>query len=455
MENPPPERDEGEAGSGTAKLLRAYHEAGDITARQRLVELYLPLVEGLARRYAGSSDLYDDLYQVGCIGLINAIDRFELDRGGELAAFAVPNVAGEIRRYLRDRGGSVRLPRPVLELKGPALRAQGELAATLGRAPTSSEVARKLGADEQDVALALNPERASQAFEISPEAGGEQPSGGQSLDTAEDRVFLSDAFRGLDDRERRILYLRYVRDLEPNQIARELGISRRQLSRNTQAALAKLRLGLEGPRGTEDAPSGRPSKKRLPGPAGRPKMTTMASSRKLDEASYFEQPYHIGLVKDDAAGGWTAQVEELPGCEAHGRTADEAARRIEAAMHDWIEDALANRREVPKPRSASSHSGRLLLRMPQSLHAELARAAEREEVSLNQFITSSLASVVRWGRGDEPRAGGEPPAGEATEADVQPARRGFRFVFIAYLVVLAVMAIVALALLVIAVKQGL
>jgi RNA polymerase sigma-B factor len=455
MENPPPERDEGEVGSGTAKLLRAYHEAGDITARERLVELYLPLVEGLARRYAGSSDIYDDLYQVGCIGLINAIDRFELDRGGELAAFAVPNVAGEIRRYLRDRGTSVRLPRPVLELKGPALRAQRELAAKLGREPTSAEVAREVGADDQDVALALTATGASLQFELSPEAGDEQSQGGQSLDAAEDRVFLSDAFRGLDDRERRILYLRYVRDLEPNQIARELGISRRQLSRNTQAALAKLRLGLERTRGPEDAPSGQPPKKRLPRPAGRPKMATMASSRTLDEASYFEQPYHIGLVKDDAAGGWTAQVEELPGCEAHGRTADEAARRIEGAMHDWIADALANRREVPKPRSASSHSGRLLLRMPQSLHAELARAAEREEVSLNQFITSSLASTIRWRRGDEPQGRSEAPSDEATEADVEPARRGFRFVVVAYLVVLAVMAIVALALLVIAVRQGL
>jgi RNA polymerase sigma-B factor len=455
MESPPPERDEGDVGSATARLLLAYHETGDISARERLVELYLPLVEGLARRYAGSSDIYDDLYQVGCIGLINAIDRFELERGGELAAFAVPNVAGEIRRYLRDRGSSVRLPRPVLELKAPALRAQRELAAKLGRGPTSGEVAREIGADEQDVELALNTTHASQSFELSPEAADEHPHGGQSLDTAEDRVFLSDAFRGLDDRERRILYLRYVRDLEPNQIARELGISRRQLSRNTQAALAKLRLGLERTRAPEDALSGQPLKKRLPRPAGTPKMTTMASSRTLDEASYFEQPYHIGLVKDDAGGGWTAQVEELQGCEAHGKTADEAARRIEGAMHDWIADALANRREVPKPRSTSSHSGRLLLRMPQSLHAELARAAEREEVSLNQFITSALASAVRWGRGDEPGGRSELPADEATEADAQPVRRGFRFVFIAYLVVLAVMAVVALALLVIAVRQGL
>src|SRR3954469_5453478 len=91
--------------SETAELLRAYHEKGDTAARQRLVELYLPLVESFMRRYARGTDDYDDLYQVGCIGLINAIDRFDVSRGDELAAFAVPNIAGEIRRYQRDRSG--------------------------------------------------------------------------------------------------------------------------------------------------------------------------------------------------------------------------------------------------------------------------------------------------------------------------------------------------------------
>src|SRR5215218_10866098 len=150
--------------SDTAALLRSYHKDGDTSARERLIGLYLPLVESLTRRYTRSADEYDDLYQVGCIGLINAIDRFDVDRGDELAAFAVPNIAGEIRRYLRDRTGSVRLPRRVLELRTAAAQAQGELRARLGHEPTNAEIADELGAEERDVALALD-QAASRAVE--------------------------------------------------------------------------------------------------------------------------------------------------------------------------------------------------------------------------------------------------------------------------------------------------
>ena len=135
-----------ESRSATSTLLRAYHGRGDISARQRLVELYLPLVESLAHRYARSAVDYDDLHQVGCIGLINAIDRFDLERGEDLTAFAAPNIVGEIRRYLRDRSAGVRLPRRVLELRAAALATQFDLAAELGRTPTPSEIARRLEA---------------------------------------------------------------------------------------------------------------------------------------------------------------------------------------------------------------------------------------------------------------------------------------------------------------------
>src|SRR5436190_7750807 len=174
--------------SQTADLLRAYHERGDTAARQRLVELYLPLVESFMRRYGRGTDDYDDLYQVGCIGLINAIDRFDISRGDELAAFAVPNIAGEIRRYLRDRSGSVRLPRRVVELRTAALEMQGELRARLGREPTTAEIARELDAEEEDVALALDAGAASQALELQP---GDADDGEESLDSTDDRLFLS------------------------------------------------------------------------------------------------------------------------------------------------------------------------------------------------------------------------------------------------------------------------
>jgi RNA polymerase sigma-B factor len=431
MNTPHPSRHDGDDGSTTVALLRRYHERGDITARERLIELYLPLVDSLTRRYARSADDRDDLYQVGCIGLINAIDRFDLERGEELAAFAVPNIAGEIKRYLRDRSGSVRLPRRTLELRGAVLRAQRELAPALGRAPSTAELAEEVGADEREVARALAAHSAALPLDPSLEADVDG-----SLDEAEDRLFLSGAARGLDERERRILYLRYVRDLEPDAVARELGISRRQLSRNTQAALAKLRAGLEG---------GAPG---LPASAPEPKMASVATRPPLREERHLDQPYHIELVKDAEPGtGWTAQVEELSGCTAHGATPDEAARGIEPAMRDWIADALAHGREVPKPRSAASHSGRLLVRMPQSLHAELARSAEREEVSLNQFITSSLASAVGWRRGDEPAA-----AEHSEPVAARPS--GVRMAIVANIAVLAFVAVVAVVLLIIALSRG-
>jgi predicted RNase H-like HicB family nuclease len=161
---------------------------------------------------------------------------------------------------------------------------------------------------------------------------------------------------------------------------------------------------------------------------------------------YVDQPYHIELVKAVAPdSGWSAQVEELPGCAARGATAEEAARGVEAAMRDWIGDALEHRRDVPKPRSAASHSGRLLVRMPQSLHTELARVAEREEISLNQFITGSLAGAVHWRRrADEPAADGEAP----------PPAREVRTALVANALLLALIAALAVALLVIAVSRG-
>jgi RNA polymerase sigma factor (sigma-70 family) len=426
--------DEHGRGSETAALLRAYHERGDDAARKQLVELYLPLVESFTRRYARSADEHDDLYQVGCIGLINAIDRFDLERGDELAAFAVPNIAGEIRRYLRDRGGSVRLPRRVLELRSSAAQAQGELRAKLGREPTTVEIAMDLGASEDDVALALDA-GAAQALELQPGDVG----GAGTLDVAEDRLFLSEAFRGLDERERQIMYLRYIRDVEPDAVAAELGISRRQVARNTEEALRKLRDGLE-------RPAAAPAPKASQRGAAKPKMATGSPT---DLEHPIDQPYHIELVNSEASGGrWTAKVEELPGCTAEGSTPEEAATRVQEAMKTWIADAIAAGREVPKPRPAASHSGRLLVRMPQSLHSELARAAEQEEVSLNQFVTSSLASAVNW-RGP----GVEPLARDAGDLD-QPRGRALRRALMVNVALLVLIAVLAIALLVVAVSRG-
>jgi antitoxin HicB len=236
-----------------------------------------------------------------------------------------------------------------------------------------------------------------------------------------------EAFDVLDERERRIVYMRFVQDLDQDEIARELGISKRHLSRQTRAALEKLRRGLEG------------------GPAetDRPKMAGIESV-----TPYLERPYHIVLVRNDE--GWVAQVEELAGCEAQGETADEATRAVRAAMETWIAEALESNREVPEPRGAASYSGRLMLRMPHSLHAELARAAEHDEVSLNQFITSSLASVVGWRR-----MNGEVQAEPSPEPAEQAApARGRRRLLLLNAVLLGIVGVAAVVLLVVALTQG-
>jgi len=114
---------------------------------------------------------------------------------------------------------------------------------------------------------------------------------------------------------------------------------------------------------------------------------------------YVSLPYHISLVQDGEDGGkWVAAVEELPACSSRGTTPEEALAGIKNAMAGWIAEALREGRDIPKPRTTTSHSGRLLLRMPRTLHAELTRVAEREGVSLNQFITDALASAVGWRR---------------------------------------------------------
>jgi antitoxin HicB len=179
---------------------------------------------------------------------------------------------------------------------------------------------------------------------------------------------------------------------------------------------------------------------------------------------YTSLPYHLTVVRDgeDKAKPWAASVEELPGCTSRGRTPEEALEGVRTAMTGWIEVALEEGREIPEPRSATSHSGRLLLRMPRTLHAELTRASEREGVSLNQFITDVLAGAVVWrSRPSSSPTGGDStgpiqtPGAESLTAELNPAgptrRESSRLVPVALavnFVVVGVAGIVAIAVLV-------
>lgn len=175
---------------------------------------------------------------------------------------------------------------------------------------------------------------------------------------------------------------------------------------------------------------------------------------------YLNLPYRITLTRDGADEGrpWRAAVEELAGCEARGQTASDAAARIPAALAEWVATAQAAGREIPEPRDARAYSGKLLLRMPQSLHADLALAAERDQVSLNAYINGLLAAAMQWGHpeGSPPPPGDlaapalwEPEAADDAEGKSRAARlqRFLTFALAANVAVVAVAAVIALLLL--------
>lgn len=157
-------------------------------------------------------------------------------------------------------------------------------------------------------------------------------------------------------------------------------------------------------------------------------MSSVSKSADAVE-QYTGLPYHLLVVRDgeDKGKPWVASVEELAGCTSRGKTPDEALSGVQAAMASWIAAALQEGREVPEPKSATSHSGRLLLRMPRTLHADLTRASEREGVSLNQFITDVLAATVGWRDRQNPSAPpGSTPISQAPGAEgmtAEPIRR--------------------------------
>ena len=237
-------------------LLRAYHEQGDLEARERLIEQYLPLVRALAARYARGGDQLEDLIQVGCIGLIKAIDRFDLERGVELTTYATPTITGEIRRHFRDKGWSIRVPRGLQELSLRLSQLIEAMSGDLHRSPTIRELAEAAGVSEEEILEALESNDAYLTVSLSaPGLGeeGESPDRLESIgeidpgfEAGEDRVLLKPALSALDARERQILDLRFHAGLTQSQIALELGISQMHVSRLIRAALDKLRAQIPG-----------------------------------------------------------------------------------------------------------------------------------------------------------------------------------------------------------------
>jgi RNA polymerase sigma-B factor len=238
-----------EARGGATSLLRGYAETQAPALRERLVELHMPLVRVLARRYANRGERLEDLVQVGAIGLIEAIDRFDPEKGNDFASFAVPTITGEIRNHLRDRTTVVRIPRRAGELNLKLRADSRRLAARLRRPPTLNELAREAGIAETDVLEAMKTDRVRTPVPL-PTGNGPAPSDAAMLvdgvfDSSDDRLLLAAGFRALDARQRRIVHLRFFAGLSQAEIAREVGISQIQVSRLIRASLDRMRCALD------------------------------------------------------------------------------------------------------------------------------------------------------------------------------------------------------------------
>ncbi len=234
-------------------LLRAYHREGDREARdQALIEL-MPLVRALASRYAGRGEPLEDLVQVGALGLIKAVDRFDVDRGVEFSSYAVPTIVGEIRRHFRDKAWAMHVPRRLKELSVRLSRVLDELTTELGRSPTIAELAAATGVEEEDVIDALDSANAYSTRSLhAPFDDGDETSLADKLGEddsgfaeVEDGSLVAAGLEALDERERRIVELRFFEEKTQSQIAAEVGISQMHVSRLLRSALATMRGRIE------------------------------------------------------------------------------------------------------------------------------------------------------------------------------------------------------------------
>ena len=241
--------------SAEAASSRSEEEVADLfrrlpdpSARDELAEEFLPLAEYFARRFSGRGEPIEDLTQTASLGLLNAIDRFDPDRGVPFATYAAATIVGELKRHFRDRGWALRVPRNVQETAILVNRTMSSLWQDLGRAPTVPEIASAADIGEDDVLQALDALQAyttdsldaptSDASSTAAESIGHED---VSFEISEEWLSLAPALRDLPERERMILYLRFFEGKTQTEIAEELGISQMHVSRLVSQSLEKLR----------------------------------------------------------------------------------------------------------------------------------------------------------------------------------------------------------------------
>jgi RNA polymerase sigma-B factor len=238
------------------RLFVRYQQAGDLVARDALVERFLPLARQLARRYERGSEPLDDLVQVASLGLLKAIDRFDPGRATAFSSFAVPTIAGELKRHFRDNGWWVRVPRDLQELANRVDRVADELLPELGRTPTPDEIARHIGVSTEQVLDARDAAGAHRALSLDrPHDNADADADADMLETigaedpgyhlADDAATIDRLMDVLDDRQREILRLRFAEDLTQSEIGARVGASQMHVSRLIRQAIAQLREAAE------------------------------------------------------------------------------------------------------------------------------------------------------------------------------------------------------------------
>ena len=224
--------------------------------RDALVHLHLPLVEHCARRFRNRGEPFDDLLQVGTIGLLKSIDRFDPDRGVEFSTYATPTIIGEIKRYFRDKGWAIRVPRRLQEMRMMIGTATSELSQSLGRSPTPREIAERIGVTVDDVMEGIESSNAYSTLSLDAGSDGSDEGGPSMLDAigqddaalehVEIRESIKPLLEQLPAREKQILMLRFFRGMTQSQIAAEIGVSQMHVSRLLNRTLEQLRESLHG-----------------------------------------------------------------------------------------------------------------------------------------------------------------------------------------------------------------
>jgi RNA polymerase sigma-B factor len=239
-----------------ARLWEEFVKTRDQALREELIERNMAFAKRLALRYRGASESFDDLLQVANLGLINAVDRFDPERGIPFTAFASPTILGELKRHFRDRVWTVRVPRGLHDRMAEVDKAITELTKQLQRSPSVGEIAERIGLEQTDVLEVLEANHNRRPLSLDRPAGGEDSEEASTpadwvgeederFELVEGRIALDAALPFLEERERTVLRLRFVEDLTQSQIAERIGHSQMHVSRILRRALARIREQIE------------------------------------------------------------------------------------------------------------------------------------------------------------------------------------------------------------------